>query len=97
MMAEPTTYNFDLREVTLALLKQQGLHEGLWDLGFEFGLVAGMLGPTPDQVRPSAMIQMSALQLTRHAEGAPFGPYTVDAAAANPKRRKGRGRSEADV
>ena len=43
-MAEVDTYGFDLREVTTALIKQQGIHEGLWMLAFEFSLGLASLG-----------------------------------------------------
>jgi hypothetical protein len=43
-MADPV-YNFELREATIALLKQQGIHEGRWLLSFEFQFGAGMMGP----------------------------------------------------
>jgi hypothetical protein len=47
-MAEPTQFSFDLKELTTALIKQQGLHEGTWLAGFDFAFGAGMIGPTPD-------------------------------------------------
>jgi hypothetical protein len=46
-MAEPTQFTFELKEVATALVKQQGLHEGLWMVSFEVGLVAGIIGQSP--------------------------------------------------
>jgi hypothetical protein len=57
-MAEPTQFSFDLMELTTALIKQQGLHEGTWLAGFDFGFGAGMIGPTPDDARPAAFVQV---------------------------------------
>lgn len=84
-MAEVTSFSFDLREVTIALIKQQGLHEGKWTLGVEFGLAAAVLGPTPDESRPSAIVQVQKLQLTRPQSGLPEFPFVVDAAVVNPR------------
>jgi hypothetical protein len=85
-MAEATQFSFDLREVATALIKQQGLHEGLWTLGFEFTFLAGIMGPTPSNSTPSVLVQMSKLQLIRQDQLPPPNPHlTVDAAEANPK------------
>jgi hypothetical protein len=61
-MADPV-YNFELREVTIALLKQQGIYEGRRLLSFEFQFGAGMMGPAVEQVRLGAMVQIMRLQL----------------------------------
>ena len=39
-MAEVKTYVFDYKEVAEALIKQQGIHEGLWGVYMEFGIGA---------------------------------------------------------
>jgi hypothetical protein len=82
-MAEPIQYSFDLREATVALIKQQGLHEGLWVLGFEMNLAAGLFGPTPAESKPGAMMLINTLQLMRHTSGLE-DPKVVDAAIVNP-------------
>jgi hypothetical protein len=90
-MAETTQYTFDLKEATVALIKEQGIHEGLWILGFEIALGAGQFGPTPAEAKPGAFMQINKLQLLRQtAEAA----NTVDAAAVNPppSTSKPRGR-----
>jgi hypothetical protein len=62
-MAETTQYTFDLKEATVALIKEQGIHEGLWILGFEIALGAGQFGPTPAEAKPGAFMQINKLQL----------------------------------
>jgi hypothetical protein len=89
-MAEPTQYTFDLKEVTVALLKEQGIHEGLWTLSFEIVLGAGQFGPTQAEAKPGAIMQINKLQLLRQAGGTPEIANVVDAAIVNPPRTKGR-------
>jgi hypothetical protein len=84
-MAQPTQYSFDLQEATIALLKHQGIHEGDWILNFELSLGAGFMGPTPEQLRPSALIQIQRVQLARQPTDAPPNPLVVNAAKENPK------------
>jgi len=86
-MTEPTQYTFDLHEVTVALVKQQGLHEGRWMLSVMFAQGAGMIGLTPDQndLRPTAFNQVTGIQLVRPPEGTPNAPFVVDAGKVNPR------------
>ena len=85
-MAEPTQYSFSLRELTIALIKEQGLHEGLWMASFEFTFGAGLLGAPPEEVKPSAFVQINRVQLIRQNGPVPQGaPLVVDAAQVNPE------------
>jgi hypothetical protein len=72
-MAEASTYSFDLNEVTTALIKHQGIHDGLWILAVEFNFGAALVGQTKEAMRPSAVVQVNKLQLVRQTElgGAP--------------------------
>lgn len=83
-MAEATQFTFDLKEAATALVKQQGLHEGLWMVAFEFTLGAGVVGPNPAEAMPSAFIQMQKLQLVKQPVPPPQPHLTVDAAEVNP-------------
>jgi hypothetical protein len=83
-MAEATQFTFDLREATIALVKHQGLHEGLWMIGFEFIFVAGLLGSTAPEVKPSALTQIGKIQLVQPQEGNKELPFVVDASKVNP-------------
>jgi hypothetical protein len=90
-MAEPTQFSFTLEEVTQALIKHQGLHEGLWTLSIEFGLGSGIVGPTPTEGKPSAIVAVNRLQLVRplDMQGEQL-PFTQDASKVNPKVSKTR-------
>lgn len=86
-MAEPTQFAFELQEVTELLIKQQGIHEGVWTIGFEFGFGAGAMALKANEIRPGAMVQINKLLLHRPPEGAPTdSPTFVDAAKVNPKK-----------
>lgn len=83
-MAEPSTYSFDLNEVTTALIKQQGIHDGSWILAVEFNFGAAFVGPNKDAIRPAAVVQVNKLQLVRQTEISEGQPIGVDAARINP-------------
>jgi hypothetical protein len=83
-MAEVDTYGFDLREVTTALIKQQGVSEGLWMLAFEFNLGAGLAGSTKEEVRPMAFVQINKISLVRQKEIPGGHNLVVNAAEVNP-------------
>jgi hypothetical protein len=97
-MAEPTQFTFDLKEAATALVKQQGLHEGLWMVSFEIGLVAGIIGQTPATSMPAAFVQFNKLQLIRQDQVPPPHPHlTVDAAEVNPKAKGSPSGAEASM
>src|SRR5262245_47369819 len=81
-MAETKQLNFDLKEVAAALIKEEGIREGRWMLGFEFGFGAGNFatGPTASDTKPGAFAQIKAVMLVRQEEGAPDLPFVIDAA-----------------
>ena len=83
-MAEVAQYQFNFKELAELLVKRQDLHEGVWAVGFNLNLVAGTMGPTPEQSFPSAMVQIASAILTRVEDGQPMPPSAVDAAVFNP-------------
>lgn len=80
-MADATTYSFDLREATIALLKIQGIREGRWVLAVEFNFAAMAMGVSPEEARPTGIVQVNRLQLMRAPDGTPSVPQEVDAAS----------------
>lgn len=83
-MAEVDTYGFDLKEVATALIKKQGIHDGLWILAFEFNLAAGLIGLTKEEVRPTAFVQINKISLVRQIEISAAPNLIVNAAEINP-------------
>lgn len=82
-MAEATQLMFKHAEVVTALIKQQGLHEGIWALTVHFGLGAVNAGQSPDgsDANPAAVIPVLGIGLQR-ADAA--SNIAVDAAIVNP-------------
>lgn len=85
-MAQATQYSFTLTEVAKALLRQEGITEGRWSLGFELSFGVGAFGSTEADSKPGAMIQIGGLNLARVPDDALPSPasYVVDAAEMEP-------------
>lgn len=82
-MAEVVTrFTFSHKELVQALIKHQGLHEGLWMLYVQFGLGATNAGPSDDELLPSAIVPIQKIGLQK---GEKENNLTVDAAKVNPK------------
>lgn len=80
-MAEVGRYLFTHKEVVTTLLKEQGIHDGIWSLMIEFGLAAVNSGPDDDQLNPTALVVVQKIGLTKADK---LTNLSVDAAAVNP-------------
>lgn len=80
-MAEITQIQYKLKEIAELMVKDRGLHEGLWMVQVVFGFAAINTGPNPDDLYPTAMVPVQSIGLARVTE---VGPLTVDASIANP-------------
>ena len=96
-MAEVKTYTFDYKEVAEALIKKQGIHEGLWGIYMEFRITAGNIpaDPSGQVLLPAAIVPVVRIGIQRFDKPSSL---TVDAAEVNPRPRMGpslrhRGRS----
>ena len=76
-MDNATQYQYELLDVAKLLLRKQGIKEGLWTIGVNFGVGTFAAGPTPEAVRPSMIVSVDKVILTR--TDAP-SPLTLDAA-----------------
>ena len=87
-----------IKELTAALVRHYGLHEGLYDLFLEYQFAFGNFGPNALQVVPSAVVGLSKLSVTKVTQ---TGPLTVDASEVNPAqpvtRQKRLGRAKNDA
>ncbi len=91
-MAEPNQYTFNYDELVEALLKKQGIHEGVWGIYFEFGIQgANAPGPSGEPL-PIAIVPIVKVGLQRAKEGIKY-PGEVDAAIVNPRDAAKRSRS----
>lgn len=82
-MAEPRQIAFSYQELTELMIKEQGIHEGLWSFFAEFGIGAANVSQTPDgPAVPTAIVPIQRIGLIKADEEVPG--ITVDAAAVNP-------------
>ena len=88
-MAEVQNYIFTLKEIAGALVKQQGIHEGLWAIYVEFGIGAGHVpfGSNTQEIVPAAVVPIVKMGIQRAEQP---NPLTVDAAEVNPPARIAR-------
>lgn len=82
-MAEMTQLLFSHKEVVTALVKEQGLHEGIWMLAVQFGMGASNVGQLDDgsDINPAAIIPLLKIGINRTDK---LTNLSVDAAVVNP-------------
>jgi hypothetical protein len=81
-MAEATQYTFTHQELIKLLIKEQGLHEGVWQLIVNFGFAGSNVGPSVNDLNPAAVVAVGGIGIQR-ATGERTN-LTVDAAEVNP-------------
>jgi len=89
-MAETSQYIFSYKEIVEALIKQQGIHEGLWSIYIEFGLGAANVNRETNskELTPAAIIPLQKIGLQKGIE---INSLTVDAAQVNPRQGEAKG------
>ncbi len=80
-MAEPTQFSFSYKEVVTALLKQQGIHEGIWTLQVSYGIAAINAGPNANELSPAAIVPLVGIGIQKGTE---VNNLSVDASIVNP-------------
>ena len=82
-MPEARQIVFSYQEIAEALIKQQGIHEGLWGIYAEFGIAAANVNNAPGAgLVPAAIVPLARMGIQKYEEEAPG--LTVDAAVVNP-------------
>lgn len=87
--SEPTTKKpvmYSLHDMTVMLIKHLDLHEGLYDLSFEFQIAVGGVGPSPESICPGAMIGIRGVGLSS-TPLEQLSVNTVNAAKVNPLKQ----------
>ena len=74
-------YTFTYKELAEVLVKQQGIHEGLWGVYVKFGINATNIGPTPKDIVPAAIVPILEIGIQRFKEE---NNLAVNAAIVNP-------------
>lgn len=80
-----------LRELGALLVRDAGIHEGLFDISFEIQTMIGSFGPT-EEILPGALIGIRRVGLMRTDRR---NPNTVDAAQVNPRTKPSVKRAKA--
>jgi hypothetical protein len=86
-MSEAVKYVYTHKELAAALVKQQGLHEGVWAIIVEFGLAAVNAGQAEDELNPTAIIPVQKIGIMKTGK---LNSLAVDAAVVNPKKGKAK-------
>lgn len=66
-MAEVKRYDFSYQEVVELLLAGQGITEGLWQLGIEFGFAATNIANDQklNELKPAAVVAVNGIALSK--------------------------------
>ncbi len=80
-MGEPEIIMFEYKEIVQALVKQQGIHEGIWGLTIKFGLQVGNIQMGEKYAVPGVIIPLVKMGIQRLDKASPL---SVDAAEVNP-------------
>jgi hypothetical protein len=79
---QPTKLSFSHKEVATALIKHQGISNGIWGLHVRFGIEAMNVGVRDADLQPSAVIPVLSIGLQRFEK---LNNLSVDAALVNPR------------
>lgn len=83
-MAEASQITFSFKEVAEALVKKQGIHDGIWSVNVNFGLQATNMGPSESDLKPAAVLAIVQIGLQKVDKETNLA---VDAAKVNPRSR----------
>ena len=81
-MAEPTQFSFDYKELAEILVKQQGIHKGLWYVYYKFGIQASNMSfQSSEDFVPTAVVPILEVGIQKTDK---VTNLSVDAAQVNP-------------
>jgi len=85
-MAETKTITFDHKEIASALIREQGIKEGLWGVYLEFGIQGANISipPSNDAMVPAAIVPVLKIGIQRFDSP---NSLTVDAAKVSKKSK----------
>lgn len=69
------------KDLAALLVRENEIHEGLWEVAFEFQIAIGTMGPSPEQVCPGAMFNVHRVGLNKVSQQTAL---SIDAAVVNP-------------
>jgi hypothetical protein len=80
-VSAPTNPPIPLKDLAKILIKHYGYHEGFYEVGVQFNIAVGSVGPNQTQIAPGAVLTVGGIALSRCPESSPLG---VDASVVNP-------------
>ena len=86
-MVEAEKFAFDHKEVAEALVKHQGIHEGIWGVSMQFGLHAANVALSDQQINPAAIVGVIKIGIQKFETE---NNLTIDAAKVNPRPKPKR-------
>lgn len=84
-MAEANLFTYSFKELAALMVKDQGIHEGLWGVYVRFGIHAANAGPSDNDMKPTALIPIVEIGLQRFEQ---LNALSVDASVENPVAAK---------
>lgn len=76
-MPEAKQIIFTYQELAEMMVRRLGISEGLWGIYVRFGITASNAGPSPEELKPTAIVPVLEIGLQRFDEPSNL---TVDAA-----------------
>lgn len=70
-----------LNDLTKILIKHYDIHEGFYEVGIQFNIAVGSVGPKPSDVAPGAVLTVGGVALSRTNQDSPL---CIDASTVNP-------------
>ena len=80
-ITSPLCLQISLQDLTIILIKHYGHHEGFYEVGVQFNITVGSVGPDANQVAPGAIVTVGGIGLSRCPQS---NPMCIDASQVNP-------------
>jgi hypothetical protein len=91
-MAESSMILFSFQELAEMMVKQQGIHEGLWGIYLRFGIGAANAGDPTGTLYPTALVPVKEIGLQKFEEA---NNLSIDASKVNPTGKTATARTKA--
>ncbi len=79
--ANPVNPPISLKDLAAILIKHYDFHHGFYEVGVQFNIAVGSVGPDQNQIAPGAVVTVGGIGLSRCPESSPLG---VDASVVSP-------------
>lgn len=83
-MIKARRVHFNLRDVAVALMRYEGIHEGRWHLAIDVAVTRAEVAPSDQGALPGALLAVSGFELERQDDAPEGSPQVFDAAKENP-------------